>query len=438
MKKLLLLLLVLLSTRAFAQDVTAQNLVVNGTSQFSSLTGYMFANGSAAATASATIPSTVLNYGAGITALSGVSIPVSLFGEAPGASYFSGGGISVTDNSTHAGVGHTAYSFSSSPLGTGAIGAVNADFGFTVSLLKQNFGSVNAHAGELDGGYFVVRNDGSNSDTTGFLVDVGNYGIGFNAAFESNTNAISGNAVVQAVDNQAGVVDTRTGNQYGYVVQKTIGTGGVAYYAAQDQGQWQHLLQFVGSGNIRFDMPIDSNNVASIKMFDASNNSKTIRVSSNQLSVLNNAGTSQIFALDDVGNLSVGSSLTTGNASINGSLYKGASGWTAYTPTLTATSGAYANASATGKYRDIGGVVFVHITITITSVGTGTNPIVTLPFAPIADGGFQFYGRETASTGKSVTGTMDLSGHITCWFNDNSAPAGNGYVINLVGFYVQD
>jgi hypothetical protein len=302
MKKILFAAL-LVPLMALAQTPLS---VSQGGTGAATLSGYLYGNGTNAVTGSATLPATSIDYGAGVTALSGVSLPISLFGESAGAWYFSGGGISVTDSSSHAGVGHAAYSFASYPLGTGAIGPTNADFGFSVSLLKQNLGTVNAHAGELDGAYFVVRNDGSNSDTTGFLIDVGNYGSGFNALFEGNNTAFSGGSITQAVNNQAGVVDTRTGSQFGYVVQKTTGNGGVAYLAAQGSGQWQHLLQFSGGGAVRFDMPIDSNNVVTMRMVDASLQSKTIRVNNNALSVVNNAGNAEIFALADNGNLTLG------------------------------------------------------------------------------------------------------------------------------------
>lgn len=235
----------------------------------------------------------------------GPNVPITVFGESPGALYISQKVFRYQDNSAHAGHGHSAVHIESKPIGTGAIGPTNADFGLTVSLLKQGFNGGSALAGELDGMYIAVRNDGTNSDTTAALFDVANYGAGFNALFEGNTSYITGGSVTQAVNNQAGVVDSRTNNQYGYVVQKTTGIGGVAYLAAQGAGQWQHLLQFSGGGAVRFDMPIDSNNVVTMRMVDASLNSKTIRVNNNNLSVLNNGSTVEIFSLSDTGTLTV-------------------------------------------------------------------------------------------------------------------------------------
>lgn len=54
--------------------------------------------------------------------------------------------------------------------------------------------------------------------------------------------------------------------------------------------------------------------------------------------------------------------------------------WTAYTPTVTAGTGTYTSISATGKYMVAFGICHVQIVVTVTTKGTGTLPIVTLPF----------------------------------------------------------
>lgn len=58
--------------------------------------------------------------------------------------------------------------------------------------------------------------------------------------------------------------------------------------------------------------------------------------------------------------------------------------WTSYTPTVTAGSGTYTAISATGKYMVAFGVCHVQIVVTVTTKGTGTYPIVTLPFPALA------------------------------------------------------
>jgi hypothetical protein len=482
--------------------------------------------------AATTVPATMIDYSAGLTPMSGVTVPVSLFGESAGTSYLSGGGITVQDNSAHAGTGHSAYHFASRPLGTGTSGPTNADYAFTISLLKQNFNSGSAHAGELDGGYIAVRNDGSDSDTTGLLFDIGNYGTGFNAIFEGNSYKFTGNSITQGVNNQAAVVDTRSGQQYGYVVQKNYGVGGTAYFANQgagNSGQWQHLIQLIGSGATRFDTPIDSNNVVTMKMYDSSSNSKTLGVSSNNFRILNNAGAGEILNLTDAGTLTVPGAVSSGSVSTGGLVASGqatlgsvkmldtssnsktlsvvsnslkvlnnagsgeilsltdagaltvpatlssgsvstggitASGnisgatvtstgalsagslaltsdssWTAYTPTLAAASGTYTTATATGAYKTIGNVVVFRVKVTVTTVGTGTFPVVGLPFAVNNGTGADsvtFAGRENAASGSicvMIAGAGSLTGQIYTYNNGN--PAANGAVIYVSGSYVK-
>jgi hypothetical protein len=124
------------------------------------------------------------------------------------------------------------------------------------------------------------------------------------------------------------------------------------------------------------------------------------------------------------------------NVGVTGNLFKGTAGWTTYSPTLTAAAGTYTSATATGKYRDIGGVVFVDITVTITTVGTGTYPIVSMPSTILSGGSPTLAGRETGSTGKAVLGTAITTTTIELFFYDNSVPAANGYVIHVTGFYI--
>lgn len=53
--------------------------------------------------------------------------------------------------------------------------------------------------------------------------------------------------------------------------------------------------------------------------------------------------------------------------------------WTSYTPTVTGSTGTYTAASATGKYMIAFGICFFEAVITITTIGTGTKPVITMP-----------------------------------------------------------
>ncbi|MEH2706452.1 hypothetical protein DXU06_17075 [Bradyrhizobium elkanii] len=59
--------------------------------------------------------------------------------------------------------------------------------------------------------------------------------------------------------------------------------------------------------------------------------------------------------------------------------------WTAYTPVVTAQTGAPTTVLATGRYLQIGKTVFVEMDITLTKVGTAANSLLaSLPFAAAA------------------------------------------------------
>jgi hypothetical protein len=245
------------------------------------------------------------NYGGVLLDYDGPNVPVTLFGEALGASYVGQKVFRYQDNTAHAGHGHSVLHVENKPIGTGNIGPTNADFGVSVSLLKQNFNTGSALAGELDGGYIVVRNDGSNSDTTGLLFDIGNYGIGFNALFEGITSSFSGGVVTHQIDVQCGVIDTRTNNQYGLVLSAFTGalttaillqsqTPGTSAWADFIQAFYStaEVFRVDGTGRIWLTAAGGGNNVV------LANIGSAFTISSN------NAG-SQILSIDQSGDLSI-------------------------------------------------------------------------------------------------------------------------------------
>lgn len=75
--------------------------------------------------------------------------------------------------------------------------------------------------------------------------------------------------------------------------------------------------------------------------------------------------------------------------------------WTAYTPVLTSSGGTYTTTSVTGKHMVAFGICHVQISITFTTIGTGTGPVISLPFAALAGSlEAQLSARETDLTGK--------------------------------------
>jgi hypothetical protein len=102
-------------------------------------------------------------------------------------------------------------------------------------------------------------------------------------------------------------------------------------------------------------------------------------------------------------------------------------GWTSYTPTVTAGSGTFTTVSATGNSKRIGKTVFVEVIITITTNGTAaTNIQFTLPYSGTGQQAGVF--REGAVTGNCGIITNGGTGVIMRTFT-NGYPGGTGYVL---------
>lgn len=112
--------------------------------------------------------------------------------------------------------------------------------------------------------------------------------------------------------------------------------------------------------------------------------------------------------------------------------------WTAYTPVITPSSGAFTTTSATGKYLVISGICYFQAVLTITTKGTGTFPVFTLPFAALAgSAGHTIPAREGAINGKLGLAAIGsgLSTANTSDYVGSDLATGNGAVIYVQGFY---
>jgi hypothetical protein len=112
--------------------------------------------------------------------------------------------------------------------------------------------------------------------------------------------------------------------------------------------------------------------------------------------------------------------------------------WTAWTPTITASTGSFTTVSAAGRYAQIGKIVTFSLKITVTNVGSASGCTYTLPVthcnSPVSD--TVAYGREDAATGRmlqSKTISPTQAGILA--YDNASAVVGNGYVLNLKGTY---
>lgn len=112
--------------------------------------------------------------------------------------------------------------------------------------------------------------------------------------------------------------------------------------------------------------------------------------------------------------------------------------WTAYTPVITASSGSFTAATATGKYLVISGICYFQAVLTITTKGTGTFPILSLPLAALAgSGGHPIPAREGAINGKlglAAIGSGLTTANTSDYAGADLATA-NGAVIYVQGFY---
>lgn len=111
--------------------------------------------------------------------------------------------------------------------------------------------------------------------------------------------------------------------------------------------------------------------------------------------------------------------------------------WQTWFPTITTASGSFTSVSATGKYIIWGKTLHFTEIITITTNGTATNTLTTVPYPPLVttSGTSIAWGRESAVSGSMVQ--MDLNSSTTGIIRtyDNGNPNANGAVIYIRGFY---
>lgn len=113
--------------------------------------------------------------------------------------------------------------------------------------------------------------------------------------------------------------------------------------------------------------------------------------------------------------------------------------WTAYTPTVTASTGTFTTVSATGRYCRIGKIVIVSVAVTITTNGTAAGSIVfTLPSGLTSANGSPNYigsGREGSLTGamqQVVCGPNATTAYIQKYDGGYSGANGAGFSATLV------
>jgi hypothetical protein len=129
--------------------------------------------------------------------------------------------------------------------------------------------------------------------------------------------------------------------------------------------------------------------------------------------------------------------LTTGDADLTldcAALAGASTAWTAYTPTIAPSAGAFTSAAAAGRYKIVGKTTLFSITITITTNGTGSGFIsATLPSTTVSRA--LFIGRnDTAGTwlGAAANAAANSVGIVTL---ANAYPGADSTVLVVGGVY---
>ena len=108
--------------------------------------------------------------------------------------------------------------------------------------------------------------------------------------------------------------------------------------------------------------------------------------------------------------------------------------WVAFTPAIGVQSGALTLASAVGRFLTMGKTVFVNLSITVTTNGTGAGFITaSLPLLPRSSGVLP--GRASAVSGKALSGFFSPGSVVSIFNYDNTYPAASGEVLTLNGVY---
>lgn len=110
--------------------------------------------------------------------------------------------------------------------------------------------------------------------------------------------------------------------------------------------------------------------------------------------------------------------------------------WTTYTPTVGSLSGTITTASASGRYKTIGKSVFIEISVTITTNGTGAGYVsASLPVTSAA-AEYLVPGREKAVTGVTLNGAIGVSSSVMAITDyANNYPGADGRVLLMTGVY---
>jgi hypothetical protein len=152
--------------------------------------------------------------------------------------------------------------------------------------------------------------------------------------------------------------------------------------------------------------------------------------------VLRRAGGALAFGAVD---LADGDAVTGALSFANGGTNDTGGAWTAYTPTVTASSGTFTSVGATGQYkRVLGKLYMLRVVVTITTNGTAAGRLLfTTPVNVIAAGGGVAGGWRGGGIGVIGLAGFDSLSTFSVTHTDASGtyPGSNGAVIRMAGFF---
>ena len=144
---------------------------------------------------------------------------------------------------------------------------------------------------------------------------------------------------------------------------------------------------------------------------------------------------SQTFCITG-GNVGIGNTAPTAKLDVSGNIVMTGVAWTSFTPTITASTGAFTTVSATGKYYIFGKTCTLNMIVDITTAGTATGVMyATLPFTSAARVQIGGYGMEVNATGSMLKGYIPGSStqlQVTTYANATTIGSGFSNILTVV------
>jgi hypothetical protein len=110
-----------------------------------------------------------------------------------------------------------------------------------------------------------------------------------------------------------------------------------------------------------------------------------------------------------------------------------------YTPNVTAVSGTFTTVQAQGWYQQIGIQVSLLLQVKIVAVGTGTEPVISLPLQASSKMNQTLVGRENGNTGNELQFVIVSGKNYGVVFTyNNGTTVASGNIYNISGTYLID